>query len=89
MKLLRALSTLIVLWALSVLTVYILKGWGPIAALFKYTGQGTYLQAGGLLAAVVVMLLVLLYVFGKIAELAGAGKLVQGLLHLPRTLFGP
>jgi hypothetical protein len=89
MKLVKAVITLVVLWALAILTVYLLKGWGPVEGLVKYTGQGAYLTAGGLLAGVVIMLLVLMYILGKILSwIPKLSAISAQLLNIPRIFLG-
>jgi hypothetical protein len=82
MKVLQVLVAVIVLWALSLATVWLLKDWGPVEAVFEYAGNNAVLKAGSYLGAIVVLLLVLAYVFGKIAEAVGLSKFVKSLTNL-------
>ncbi len=65
-RLLQALLALVTIWALSIATIFVLKSWGPIQALFKETHNGTYLEASGYLAALIILVLVFMYVLVKI-----------------------
>ncbi|HLC05849.1 MAG TPA: hypothetical protein VJK02_22670 [Anaerolineales bacterium] len=66
MKYVQALFAVIVFWVLATLTVYLLKDWGPIEAIFKYTGQGAYIAAGGIFAVFIIVFLLLVYAFLKL-----------------------
>lgn len=86
MKLVQVLVALVVLWALALLTVFILKDWGPVQAVFEYAGNGAVLKAGSFLGALVLLLLVGVYVLGKIAEVVGLAKYVKSLTNLNQLL---
>lgn len=69
MKLAKVVATMLLIWGLSLSTVFILRGWGPVEAAFRYSGQNAELKAGSFLGALIMTMLVLLYVFGRIAEI--------------------
>lgn len=75
MKLAKVFATVLMIWGISLLTVFILKGWGPVDAVFQYTGGNAVLKAGSFLGAVIVISLVLLYIFGQVAKTIGLNLL--------------
>ena len=77
-RVLQALLIVVVIWALSLLTVYILKGWGPVEALINQSHGGTVWQASGFLAAVLILILVLTYAVTKILSKLPVGAAVRG-----------
>jgi len=76
-RVLQALVILVTIWGLSILTVYILKDWGPFEAFFKQERGGVVLQASGLLAGVIIVILVLLYAVTKILSKLPVGAAVR------------
>jgi len=73
----QTLLILLTIWGLSILTVYILKDWGPMQAFFSHEHGGTVLQASGFLAAVIIVILVLTYVVSKILSKLPLGTAVR------------
>lgn len=63
-------------------TVFILKEWGPVEAFVQYSGDDTLLQAGSLLGAFVIVILVLAYIVGLLAKALHLGELAKGILSL-------
>jgi hypothetical protein len=86
MKVIQVLVALVVIWALSVGTVFLISGWEPVQAAFEYVGDNAVLKAGSALGGVVVLLLVGAYVFGRIAEALGLASTVKMLTNLSRLL---
>lgn len=88
MRLIQGLLAVVVLWLLSMVTLWVLRDWGPIEAVFRYAGDNAIMETGSFLAALIIMILVLTYAFGRIMSAIGAGKYVSNLLSLGNLFSG-